>query len=75
MSVLQFVPWCHHYNDHVFPGVFINHHGNLVAWVGHGDGLRLVAAAHGQVRLWKINTRHMDENELSIMFLSSLHIE
>ena len=30
-------------------GVFINQHGNLVAWVGQGDGLRLVAAAQGQV--------------------------
>ena len=32
-----------------WPGLFINQHGNLVAWVGQGDGLRLVAAAHGQV--------------------------
>ena len=29
--------------------MFINQHGNLVAWVGQGDGLRLVAAAQGQV--------------------------
>merc|ERR1712130_501319 len=44
-------------------GVFINHHGNLVAWVGNGDGLRLVATAHGQdikyvlLRLQKAITR------------------
>jgi len=44
-------------------GLFINQHGNLVAWIGQGDGLRLVSAAHGQdikyvlLRLQKAITR------------------
>ena len=42
------------------PGLFINQHGNLVAWVGQGDGLRLVAAAHGQVASCKPNLVILD---------------
>ena len=59
-----------------WPGLFINQHGNLVAWVGQGDGLRLVAAAHGQIYVSCFNGEWKTVDRFAVLYLKQklIHI-